>query len=80
MKVKKECLLRMAERAGTSIVFHPQNPAWVKEPGDVSWKRWRQLYKKMDSRMRYAQKKERKRRANESTGINRKQDTAGISH
>lgn len=57
MKIKKEWLLRMAARAGTSIVFHPQNPSWAKEPGDIGWKRWKQLYSRLSSRVHYAQKK-----------------------
>ncbi|BFH71898.1 hypothetical protein J27TS7_08190 [Paenibacillus dendritiformis] len=79
MKIKKESLFRMAERAGTSIVLHSQNPSWAKEPGDVSWKRWGQLYHRLYSRMRYAQKR-KERRANESTGTAREQDAAGIGH
>lgn len=55
-KISKERLLRIAERAGTSIEFHPQSPSWAKEPDDTNWRRWIQLYYRLDSRIRQAKK------------------------
>lgn len=55
-KISKERLLRTAERAGSSIQFHPRNPTWAKEPGDKNWRRRIQLYYRIDSRIRKAKR------------------------
>lgn len=57
-KISKAALLNMAERSGTSIEFNPNNCSWVKEPGDTNWRRWWQLYSRLDLRIRKAKRAE----------------------
>lgn len=55
-KISKKLLLKVAERAGSSIEFHPGSPSWAKELGDTNWRRWIQLYRRFNSRIRRAKK------------------------
>ncbi|MCY9708694.1 hypothetical protein M5X05_31540 [Paenibacillus alvei] len=56
-KITKTALVNIAERANASIEFNSNNAVWARECGDLKWCKWRTLYQRLNSRLRYKRKK-----------------------